>query len=66
MRSLPDTATHDQQWESNPRPSDPESNTLSTGPHAPICFIAVVRSSQVVVFGVMQLDSFLLIRFTSL
>ena len=22
MRSLPDTSTHDQQWESNPRPSD--------------------------------------------
>ena len=35
MRSLPNTSTHDQQWESNPRPSDLESNTLSTGPHAP-------------------------------
>ena len=34
--SLPDTSTHGQHWESNPRPSDLESNVLSTGPHAPI------------------------------
>ena len=26
MRSLPDTSMHDQQWESNPRPFDLESN----------------------------------------
>ena len=31
MRSLPDTSTHDQQWKLNPRPSDLESNILSTG-----------------------------------
>ena len=30
MRSLPDTSAHDQQWESNPRPSDVKSNALST------------------------------------
>ena len=35
MRSLPNTSTHDQQWESNPRPFDIESNALSTMPHAP-------------------------------
>ena len=34
MRSLPDTSTHDQQWESNPGPFDLYSNTLSTRPHA--------------------------------
>ena len=34
MRSLPDTSTHDQQWESNPGPSDVESNTLSAESHA--------------------------------
>ena len=34
MRSLPDTSPHDQQWESNPRPFDLESNTLCTWPHA--------------------------------
>ena len=28
MRSLPDTFTHDQQWESNPRPSDLKCNAL--------------------------------------
>ena len=48
IRSLPDTSTHGQHWESNPRPSDLESNALTTGPHAPniswrdpavICFI---------------------------
>ena len=33
MRSLPDTSTHDQQWELNPRP-DLESDALSTWPHA--------------------------------
>ena len=41
-RSLPDTSAHDQQWESNQRPSDFESNTLSTtGLHAPkkICLL---------------------------
>ena len=27
---VPDTPTHDQHWESNPRPSDLESNALST------------------------------------
>ena len=33
ITSLPDTSTHGQHWESNPRPSDLESNALSTGPH---------------------------------
>ena len=33
--SLPDTSTHGQHWESNPRPSYHESNALSTWPHAP-------------------------------
>ena len=36
MRNEPDTSTHDQQWELNPRPSDLKSNALSTWPHAPI------------------------------
>ena len=36
MRSLPDTSTHDQQWELIPGPFDLESNTLSTGSHASI------------------------------
>ena len=35
MQSLPDTSTHGQHRESNPRPSDLESNALSTRPHAP-------------------------------
>ena len=35
FRSLPDTSTHGQHWESNPRPSDLESNALSTWPRAP-------------------------------
>ena len=30
MRSLPDTSAHDQQWETNPRPSDLKSNARST------------------------------------
>ena len=30
MRSLRNTSTHGQDWESNPRPSDLESNALST------------------------------------
>ena len=34
MRSLLDTSTHDQQWKLNPKPSDLESNALSTWPHA--------------------------------
>ena len=34
IQSLPDTPTHSQHWESNTRPSDPESNALSTWPHA--------------------------------
>ena len=34
IRSLPDTSTHDQHWELNPRPSDLESNALLTWPHA--------------------------------
>ena len=33
IQSLPDTSMHGQHWESNPRPSDLESNTLSTWPH---------------------------------
>ena len=35
IRSLPDASTHGQHWESNPRPSDLESNALSTWPRAP-------------------------------
>ena len=35
LRSLPDTSTHDQHWESNPKPSDLESNAPSTWPHTP-------------------------------
>ena len=35
MRSLLDASTHDQQWESNPRPLDLEFNAISTRPHAP-------------------------------
>ena len=35
IRSLPDTSTYGQHWESNPRPSDLGSNALSTWPHAP-------------------------------
>ena len=35
IQSLPDTSTLGQHWESNPRPSDLESNALSTRPHAP-------------------------------
>ena len=38
IQSLPNTSTHDQHWESNPRPSDLKSNSLSTGPHAPTTF----------------------------
>ena len=33
--AFPDTSTHDQQRESNPRPFDLESNALSTKPHDP-------------------------------
>ena len=32
IRSLPNTSTHGQHWESNPRPSVLESNALSTRP----------------------------------
>ena len=32
-RGSTDTSTHDQLWESNPRPSDLESNALSTQTH---------------------------------
>ena len=35
IRSLHDTSTRGQHWESNQRPSDLESNALSTVPHAP-------------------------------
>ena len=34
MRSLPNTYTHEQQWESNNSPSHLESNALSTWPYA--------------------------------
>ena len=40
--SLPNTSTHGQHWESNPRPSDHESNALSTGPHAAHYLAAVI------------------------
>ena len=36
MRRLPNTCTHEQQWESNPRPVDLDSNALSAMPHAPL------------------------------
>ena len=35
IQSLPDTSTHGQHWESNPRASDRESNALSIRPHSP-------------------------------
>ena len=35
IQNLPDTFTHGQHWESNPRPFDLESNALSTEPDAP-------------------------------
>ena len=35
IRSLPNTSTHGQHWESNPRPSGLEFNTLSSWSHAP-------------------------------
>ena len=41
IRSLPDTSTHGQQWESNPRPSDLESNALSIRPYAPLHMLPV-------------------------
>ena len=47
IRSLPDTSTHDQHWKSNPRPSDLESNTLSTSPHAKYWFNHCVCLFQV-------------------
>ena len=40
IRGLPDTSTYGQHWESKPRPSDLESNVLSTGSHA-ITIIAI-------------------------
>ena len=36
IQSLPDTSTHGKHWESSPRLSDLESNTLSTRPHVPL------------------------------
>ena len=42
MRSLSDTSKHDRQWESNPRPSDLESNALYTWPH--VALLALVAS----------------------
>ena len=36
IRSLPNTSTDGQHWESNLRPSDLESNVLSTRPHVPM------------------------------
>ena len=41
MRSLPNTSTHDQQWESNPIPSGLNPNDLSIWPHAPICMLFI-------------------------
>ena len=43
MRILPDTSTHDQEWESNPTPSDLKSNALSTWPRAPITTTGVTH-----------------------
>ena len=43
IQSLPDTSTHGQHWESNPRPSDLEYNSLSTWPHAPTTMPHFVR-----------------------
>ena len=39
IRSLPNTSTHGQHWESNSWPSDLESSALSTRPHAPTFII---------------------------
>ena len=36
VRSLPDTSTHDQQWESNATSFDHDSKALSTQAHAPV------------------------------
>ena len=46
IRSLPNTSTHGQHWESNPRPSNFESNALSTGPHAPVNHTFSARSKS--------------------
>ena len=46
MRSWPNSSPHDQQWESNPRPFDLESNVLSTQTHAPVCYIDKVRTDS--------------------
>ena len=42
IQSLPDTSTHDQHWELNPRPSDLEANALSTQPRAPTVQITLM------------------------
>ena len=39
IRSLPDTSTHVKYWESNTKPSDIESNALSTWPHVLCCVV---------------------------
>ena len=46
MRSLPDTSTNGQLWESSPRPSDLESNDLSTWWHASTIFVHPCNESQ--------------------
>ena len=44
VRSLPDTSMHNQCWESNLKPSNIESNILSTWPHVPINQHSVTQS----------------------
>ena len=46
MKSLPDTSTHDQQWESKPRPFDLESKALTTWPHAPNTHAVTIRVAR--------------------
>ena len=40
MRSLPNTSARDRQWESNPRPLDTESVTLTTRLYAPTIILS--------------------------
>ena len=62
IRRLSDTSTRGQQWESNSRPSDLESNALSTWPHAPTFYIVVVNAfceiSLTVVIGYQNMFNF--------
>ena len=46
MKSLPNASTHDQQWESNPRPSDLEYNTQSWSAAWATCSREMLNTSQ--------------------